>query len=46
MSKPFRVQVFGKAGCDKCRTLNQRLDKLLATEEWSQFDKQYCDVET
>ncbi len=46
MDKPFLIRVFGKAGCDKCKTLNQRLDKLLAKPEWKVFDKQYCDVLT
>jgi len=46
MSKSFRIQVFGKAGCDKCKTLNQRLDKMLANPEWDAFDKEYCDVMT
>lgn len=46
MSKEFRVLVFGKAGCDKCKTLNQRLDKLLEKDEWQGFDKGYRDVET
>ncbi len=38
--------VFGKAGCEKCGTLNQRLDKLLAKKEYVDFEKKYCDVET
>jgi hypothetical protein len=46
MDKPFRLQVFGKPGCDKCRALNQRLDTLLADAAWSDFEKEYCDVET
>ena len=46
MNKRFRIQVFGKEGCDKCKTLNRRLDKLLADETWQDFEKQYCDVET
>lgn len=46
MDKPYRVQVFGKTGCDKCAVLNQRLDRLLAKEAWQSFEKQYCDVET
>lgn len=46
MTKPYKIKVFGKAGCAKCKTLNQRLDKLLATKNWSDFDKEYCDVET
>lgn len=46
MNKTFKIQVFGKAGCAKCKTLNQRLDKILAEKEWSDFEKEYCDVET
>lgn len=46
MTKPFRIQVFGKAGCDKCKMLNQRLDKLLASPEWEAFDKEYADLMT
>ncbi len=38
--------VFGKAGCDKCARLLQRLDKLLAQDAWKDFDRVYCDVET
>ncbi len=46
MDKPFRVLVFGKAGCDKCKMLNRRLDRLFSDERWQDFEKQYCDVET
>jgi len=46
MDKTFKVQVFGKPGCDKCTQLNKRLDKILADKEWSKFEKEYCDVET
>lgn len=46
MSKNYKIKVFGKPGCAKCKTLNQRLDKLLADKEWSDFEKEYCDVET
>ena len=46
MTKPYQVAVFGKRGCDKCAVLNQRLDKLLAKEEWQDFEKKYFDVET
>jgi hypothetical protein len=46
MTKPYKIKVFGKAGCAKCKTLNQRLDKLLAKDDWSDFEKEYCDVET
>ena len=44
--KPFKIFVFGKKGCQKCTVLNQRLDKLLIKEEYSAFEKVYCDVET
>ncbi len=46
MSAKYQIKVFGKQGCDKCHTLNQRLDKLLAKEDYSAFAKLYCDVET
>lgn len=46
MDKPFRVLVFGKTGCDKCKMLNRRLDRLFGEEKWQDFEKQYCDVET
>lgn len=46
MAKPFRIVVFGKTGCEKCKVLNRRLDRLLAEAQWQDFEKQYCDVET
>lgn len=46
MAAKYQIRVFGKQGCDKCHTLNQRLDKLLAKDEYADFDKLYCDVET
>jgi hypothetical protein len=46
MIKPYKIKVFGKEGCAKCKMLNQRLDKLLEEKEWSDFEKEYCDVET
>lgn len=46
MPAKYQIKVFGKQGCDKCHTLNQRLDKLLAKEDYSAFAKLYCDVET
>ena len=42
----YQVVVFGKMGCEKCKTLQQRLDKELAKAEWQAFEKVYCDVET
>jgi hypothetical protein len=46
MAAKFQIKVFGKEGCDKCHTLNQRLDKLLSKETYSAFEKLYCDIET
>lgn len=46
MAAKYQIRVFGKQGCDKCHTLNQRLDKLLAKDGYQGFDKLYCDVET
>lgn len=46
MGKEFRVLVFGKEGCDKCKTLNNRIDSLLQKEEWGAFEKVYMDVGT
>ncbi len=46
MDKPYKIKVFGKEGCAKCKTLSQRLDKLLAGEDWADFEKEYCDVES
>jgi len=46
MNKPYRINVFGKAGCDKCKVLQGRLDGLLATPAWADFEKVYHDVET
>ena len=46
MDATYQIRVFGKKGCDKCHTLNQRLDKLLSKKEYDHFEKLYCDVET
>ncbi|MEI6891628.1 MAG: hypothetical protein V5783_05595 [Pontiella sp.] len=46
MTATYQIRVFGKEGCDKCHTLNQRLDKLLTKAEYSDFEKRYFDVET
>ena len=46
MSKTYQVHVFGKPGCDKCHTLNGRLDDLLQEAEWADFEKIYHDLET
>ncbi len=44
--KNYRVTVFGKAGCDKCKVLQKRLYEILAKPEWNDFEKVYADVET
>jgi hypothetical protein len=46
MDREYRLVVFGKVGCPKCKVLNQRIDALLKKPEWQTFEKQYCDVET
>lgn len=46
MGAKYQIRVFGKKGCEKCHTLNQRIDKLLAKEGCDVFEKIYCDVET
>ena len=46
MAAKYQIRVFGKKGCDKCHTLSQRLDKLLAKDGYDTFEKLYCDVET
>ena len=46
MPKPFRVVVFGKPDCDKCRTLNHRLDKMLAGPDGELFEKVYRNLMT
>ncbi len=46
MEKIYRIVVFGKSGCPKCKTLNSRLDKLLQEDEWQQFEKIYYNLET
>jgi hypothetical protein len=46
MSAKYQIRVFGKQGCDKCHTLNQRLDKLLTADDNVDFEKCYFDVET
>ena len=44
MAKHYRILVFGKQGCAKCKQLNQRLDDLLAQPGWSEFEKCYYDL--
>ena len=46
MASTYRVVVFGKPGCPKCKVLNGRLDKMLAEERYADTEKSYCDLET
>ncbi len=46
MSKTYQIHVFGKPACDKCHTLNGRLDDLLQEADWADFEKVYHDLET
>ncbi len=46
MDKKFQVVVFGKKGCEKCASLNKRLDTILKKKEWQDFEKVYMDVHT
>lgn len=45
-SATYQIHVFGKPGCDKCHTLNGRIDDLLRDAEWADFRKVYHDLET
>jgi|GEM_PF-271758 len=40
----FRIAVFSKPGCPKCRTLHKRIDKLLQKPEWQGFTKVSFDL--
>ncbi|MFH1706563.1 MAG: hypothetical protein ABIF71_01395 [Planctomycetota bacterium] len=44
--KDYAILVFGKEGCDKCKMLNKRIDKLLDKPDWNGFEKRYFDVTT
>ena len=46
MVNDYRILVFGKAGCDKCKMLNRRIDSLLAKDDWQDFEKAYCDLDS
>ena len=47
MAKKFQLMVFGKAGCEKCKVLNARIDALLEKPEWgNDFEKAYSDAES
>ncbi len=41
------IRVFGKAGCPKCKILQDRLEDVLNRPDWrDRFEKEYVDVET
>ncbi|MEA2062101.1 MAG: hypothetical protein U9P14_00260 [Gemmatimonadota bacterium] len=44
--KRFQVMVFGKQGCDKCKVLKSRLEKILAEESYIDFELVYNDLGT
>ena len=46
MASTYQIKVFGKQGCDKSHTLNQRIEKLLETGTYTAFKKIFCDVES
>ncbi len=46
MASTFQITVFGKPGCQKCRVLHGRLDKLLSEESYADMEMRYCDLET
>lgn len=46
MPARYRIAVFGKTGCDKCRVLNGRIDRILASGRWPDFEKVYYDLTT
>jgi hypothetical protein len=46
MEKKYRILIFGKDGCPKCKTLKERLHALLERSEFAAFDAAYCDVLT
>ncbi len=45
MAKKYQVVVFGKAGCPKCKMLNQRVDKLLEDPKWEDYEKKYLSLD-
>lgn len=42
----YRINIFGKPGCSKCKQLMKRVDSLLEKEEFAEFDRQYWDLST
>jgi len=44
--KRFQVALFGKEGCDKCKVLKKRLDKIFQERPYEEFEFFYCDLGT
>lgn len=44
--KTFRITLFGKPNCDKCKTMNKRIDDLLKKKEYAEFEKCYRSLDT
>ncbi|MFW6367281.1 MAG: hypothetical protein ACOC0L_01300 [bacterium] len=44
--KPYRITIFGKPGCDKCKVLNERIDKLLTDDKFADFEKVYLGLDS
>jgi hypothetical protein len=42
--KKYKVIVFGKKDCEKCKALNHKIDELLKLDEYKDFEKQLIDV--
>ena len=42
----YQIVIFGKAGCDKCKMLNKRVEKILKKKQWQDFHKVYHDIMT
>lgn len=44
--KQYRVTVFGKEGCSKCKVLQSRIKKLLTEPDFQAFDYAYASLDT
>lgn len=42
--KKYKIVVFGKTECSKCVALNHKIDELLKSGNYKDFEKQYVDV--
>lgn len=46
MASTYRVLVFGKTDCEKCKALNRRLDKWLKEHPDADIEKAYMSLDT